>query len=484
MTARSGLAWMGLAQAAFFVLQFAGSVAVTRLLSPRELGVYAIASAIAGMLGVIQVSGLNRLIVREAVLSPALLATVQTVQGAAAILVSTIILLASLAARRLGEPGVVSCMTVLAAIPVIAAAGFLPAAMLERDGRFRAIALASMAQVLASVIVTVGLASAGASYLSVAYGALAGTAVRTAGHVIAGRHHICLRAGLQDWRRIVRYAWEMLAIAGVGDLSNRAGDFIVGRLLGLGALGLFSRASQLNSLMRDNIQLVIDRVLFVTMARSIRRGGSLRTPYLSAVEMVTALLWPVYGGVGVLAGPLVRLVYGDRWLGAATPLALLCLASAVQASLTMAWEVFVLCHETGRQARFEAARAVLRAGCVAAGCSYGLAGAAAARVADALFCQALYRPHLERMTKTSLADYLRIYRRAAVPACAAIGPAALVMAANGWSPYTPLPWIGASILAGVAAWALCLWRIGHPVAAEVQRLMAGLLRPTRIYRPN
>ena len=42
---RQSLAWMMLSQGGLFLLQFGGSVAMARLLTPYEMGIYAVASA-------------------------------------------------------------------------------------------------------------------------------------------------------------------------------------------------------------------------------------------------------------------------------------------------------------------------------------------------------------------------------------------------------------------------------------------------------
>src|ERR1700746_1335783 len=56
---RQSLAWMMLSQGGLFLLQFGGSVAMARLLTPYEMGIYAVASAIVGILGAIRATGLN-----------------------------------------------------------------------------------------------------------------------------------------------------------------------------------------------------------------------------------------------------------------------------------------------------------------------------------------------------------------------------------------------------------------------------------------
>src|ERR1019366_1278350 len=145
---------------------------------------------------------------------------------------------------------------------------------------------------------------------------------------------------------------HMLAISGVNMVAYRMAELVMGRMLGLSALGLYSRASGLNSLLWDNIYFLIVRVVFVDFAEQRRRGGSLRYSYLRILQMMTALLWPAFAGLAVISGPLVVTLYGEQWVAAAVPFSLLCLSSIVAVSIAMIWEVFVVCQETGRQARF------------------------------------------------------------------------------------------------------------------------------------
>lgn len=473
MSVRRGLAWMTLSQGGFFILQFSGSVILARLLTPYEMGVYAVAAAITGVLGAVQAFGLTGFVVREHDLTPQLLASTFTVNAALAVLMAAAIAgLSTAGGQFLHEPGVRQVMRVLALLPLLGAFEFVPSTSLERRGQFKFIALVSLARVLSAAGVTVSLAFAGFSYMSIAYGNLAGAVVSLAGFNLIGRQHVSLRPGLTDWRRVAGFGLQMMAISGVNMVSSRAGEFLLGRLLGLSALGLFSRASNLNSLLWDNIHLVIGRVVFVDLA-GLRRGGiSLRESYLRTVEIVTALLWPAFAGFAVLAGPLILAVYGNRWVGAAMPLSMLCIAAIVLVSITMTWEIFVVCQETGRQARFETLRTGVGLLLFVGGCLISLTGAAAARIGEAVFSLFLYRPHLERMTDTTRSDFIPIYLRSALLTFVAIAPSALLMAEYGWSEHTPLAYVFATITTGVVAWLLVLWRMGHPLSAEMARLLA------------
>ncbi len=473
MSLRRSLAWMTLSQGGFFILQFGGSVILARLLTPYEMGVYAIAAAIIGVLTAVQDFGLAGFMVREHHLTPQLVAGTFTVNTILAVLLAAAVAGSSVfGATFLHEPRVQRVMLVLALLPLLGAFQFVPATQLERLGQFKAIALISLVRMVCSTGVTVALALTGFSTMSIAYGNLAGAVVTLAAYNLVGRRHVSLRLSLADWRRIGRHGSHMLAISGTNGVFNRAGEFLLGRLLGLDALGLYSRASGLSGLLWNNVHAVIGRVVFVELAETSRRGVSLRESYLRVVEIVTALLWPAFAGFAVLAGPLIRAVYGEKWLGAAWPLTMLSIASIVLVAITMTWEIFVLRHETGRQARFEVFRSVIGLVLFAAGCLVSLTGAAAARIAEALFSVVLYRPHLERMTSTTTWDFVPIYGRSLLLTVAAIGPAVLLMVVYGGSADTPIGHVLTAIAAGVAAWLAVLGLLDrHPLAAEIRRLV-------------
>lgn len=473
MSLRRGLAWMSLSQGGFFVMQFGGSVILARLLTPYEMGIYAVAAAITGVLTAIQTFGLAGFIVREHDLSPELLASTFTINSAIAVLLALAVAgLSIFGGWFLHEAGVQHVMLVLALLPLLGALEFVPSTSLERNGQFKAISLVSLARMVVSTSVTVGLAFAGLSYMSIAYGNLAGAAVSLVGFNLAGRQHVSLRVSLAEWRRITRFGLQMMAISGVNAISSRTAELLMGRLLGLSALGLYSRASSLNGLLWDNIHTVIGRVVFVDLAALRRNGTSLRVSYLRTVEMVTALLWPAFAGFAVLAGPLILTVYGPKWTGAAVPLSMLSVAAIVLVSITMTWEIFVVCQETGRQARFEFLRTGIGLVLFIGGCLVSLNAAAAVRIGEAVFAVTLYRPHLERMTQTTGRDFVPIYLRSALLTVVAILPALVLMATSAWSDRTPLVHVIMAVAAGVAAWLLALRMLDHPLHAEMVRLVS------------
>jgi hypothetical protein len=106
-----------------------------------------------------------------------------------------------------------------------------------------------------------------------------------------------------------------------------------------------------------------------------------------------------------------------------------------------------------------------------AGAMINLTTAAIGRIGEAIFSIALYRPHIERMTSTTLADFIPIYRRSAILTAAGCAPALALMLAYDWSPGTPFPLVIVAIAGGIAAWLAMIWQTGHALADEVIALL-------------
>ena len=463
---------MGLSQGGLFVIQFGTSVILARLLTPYEMGIFAIAVAIVGLLAIIRALGLPAYLVRTAEPGEDLLASIFTANAViATLLAASIAGFSILGAQVLGDPGVRRVLLVMAVVPLLGIFDFLPATMIERSGNFRIVALVNIARSLVANGVALALAFSGFSYMSLAYGQLASALVSIVVFNAIGWQHVRLRVGFADGRNIMRYAVQMVGISGVTIFAMRMSDLVLGRVLGLGALGLYSRASGLSGTLWDSVHMVATRIIFVDFANTKRQGLSLKPSYLKIIQIMTALLWPAFLGLAVIAGPVVQTLYGETWIAAAVPLSLLCLGAAVSVSIAMTWEVFNVSEETARQARIEFIRAGTGLVLFAGGCLVSITAAAAAKVLEALVAVALYRPHLDRMTGTSWSDILPLYGESALLTALAITPAAAVMALYGWSPTAPLPAIAVAASAGVVAWLGGLVAMRHPLYHELRALL-------------
>ncbi len=258
----------------------------------------------------------------------------------------------------------------------------------------------------------------------------------------------------------------MFAASVVGNIAGKLSDLLLGRLVGMSELGLYSRASGLNGLLWENFHLIIARIVFVDFSERRRRSMPLRESYLRIVAMITALLWPAFAGMAVLAGPVILNIYGPNWTDAAVLLSLLSLSALIMTSVTMAGEIYVVSGKTGLFFRYELKRTCIGLPLFALGCTGGLLWAAVSRIGDALAMVLLCKNDLHRMTRTRTSDFAPIYFQSGVLTIAACTPAALLMIVNDWSVYTPLSAIVVAVALGIAAWILGLWLLRHTLLIE------------------
>lgn len=482
MSVRRSLAWAFSGQFIAFIVTFAGSIAVARLLSPQEMGIYAIALAAQGVLAVFVTFGVSSYIVREPDLTPETLDTAFTINALLAAALSMLLIAVSFGTHwLLGDARAGRVMVVYAVCPLLGIATFRASAMLQREMQFKTITLIDVSSATLGTCATIAFAVLGKSYMSPAYGAVLSATAAMAAYGVVGRRYHGFRLRLDGWRPMTTFGLRMMSVSGVAMIGARLSDIVVGRMLGLTALGLYGRASNLSNLIFNNIYGTATRIVFVQLAAEFRETGELRKGFVRGLQMITAFMWPLLAGIGVLARPMIYILYGEQWLPAALPLSILMAAQFLALGFGMNWELFVLRDETARQTRYEISRSVAALATVSIGSLFSVAGAALGRVADSLIGLVLYYPHVRRLAGTDPGEIPAIYRNSAMLTVVAVLPSLAIMLVYDWSARTPILPLAGAVASGVALWSVAIFATDHPLRAEIELLadkfLQGRLRP-------
>jgi O-antigen/teichoic acid export membrane protein len=467
---RKAFFWSFSAQLVSFVVMFIGSLIVARLLSPREMGVYAVSLATIGVLQIIAAFGVGNFVIRATELDARMLDTAFTVNAVLGVsLAVTIFALSYAGGAFLGEPAVAQVMRLLALSPLISIFDFRPSSMLQREMQFKRVSAVSTAQAVTSSGVTILAALQGASYFSPAIGGLAAALVAAIGYSILGRQHVAIRFCMVGWKPMAAFGFRMMSIGGISNVASRLSDIVLGHLLGLAALGLFGRASNLSNLIFQNIYGTATRVIFAKMSKDYRETGQLRDTYLKGIRYIAALMGPLLIGLAVLAKPAIQLMYGARWQGAAVPLSCLMVAQFITLRFAMNWELFVIKDELRVQTRIEITRSVFSLLSRTVGSLFSVAAAAGAAIVDALFSVALYGTQINRMIDVEERVLMRVSIEAVVLTAAAVAPAFALMVTFDWNEHTPLLLVFGSVGLGIALWLVTMTWQKHPLLEELRR---------------
>lgn len=474
MSLGRSISWSVGCQLLSFVVGFGSSLVTARLLSPFEMGLNAIAVAAMGIVQIVATFGISAYVIRDQDLQDHTVDLAFTVNAVLSTLLAAILLVLSpFSAALLGDARAGEVLRLLALTPLLNILGFRAATMLQREMRFKAYGVIMTAQVVVNSCVTIALAWNGWSYLSSSVAGIAATACAVTLMNMAAPHHFALRLRFTGWRKIARFGLEVMSVGGVAVLAARLCEIILGRLFGIAALGVYSRASIIYNLMYDNLYGAATRVIFSSLSQHYRETGLLREPFLRAFETILAIMWPIQLGLAIVAPPAILFLYGPQWTAAAAPLSLLMVAQMIVLSFGMNWELFVIRGETHVQSRLEIRRAIIGVAAFSAGASFGLAGAAAGRVVEALFGNYLYRGHVDRLAELRPGEVRHLLARSATLAVVAASPSAILMLWFSWSLHTPFLAVLGAVVVGILLWIGALGLLRHPLFAAAHGLMVG-----------
>ena len=311
---RRSIAFSAVERYGAYAIGLAGMAGAARLLTPRDFGVFALASILVVLVDVLRDFGTGSYLVQLRELSR------DAVRGSV-----TVMLFISL-----------GCTLLLAAAALPAAAFFdepetrrryadhcrgqpdqpsrhPSAAMLRRDMAFDTLAVISLLATAVQVSVLLSLAWQGFGAASLAWGSLAAGLARAAACNLARPVPWAFRPTLSGWRPALAFGGWSSATAFVNVLHNNAAQLLLGRLLGVVPVGLYDRALTICLLPDRLVVSALHPVLLPALAEHVRRGGTVVEPYLLGLRHMAAVQWPALVCLILLADPLVMLLLGPQW---------------------------------------------------------------------------------------------------------------------------------------------------------------------------
>ncbi|NQX28593.1 oligosaccharide flippase family protein [Microbacteriaceae bacterium VKM Ac-2854] len=379
---RRGLAWSALNTVALRLGSLALGILLARLLTPEQFGVYAVALSVQAVLMTLADLGLSADLVRSDDVqrrSPTV-ASLGLVTGA--VLAIGMAATAAPIAQLLGSPDSAPVLALLAITLLLAGAGVVPYALLQRRFDQRRLFFVGLADFVLSTVVTLALIAAGWGVLSLAVGRVVAASVALVlQFAFAG---VRPRYGLD--RALVPSVLRFgvpVAVANLLSWAVLGSDKIVVALLADPvALGFYVLAFNISTWPMTAVGQVVRSIALPAFSRI--RGGAAE----SALAPVVGLTWTLGLPLGILlatlATPLVRFVYGDAWLPAAPALAALGLLGAIRVVFDLFASALLAAGAAGPVARVQLAWLLgLLALLVPATALWGFLGAAWAHVATA-----------------------------------------------------------------------------------------------------
>jgi O-antigen/teichoic acid export membrane protein len=338
--ARGGL-WLGVGQTLGSVGSWVSTLVLARLLAPESFGIVGMAMVVIGFVSTIGDLGLGAALIQRKHIDDGHKDSAFWLSfGMGALIFAACAAASPLLALIYREPRV-SGVVVLAACTLLLSPLFSThVTLLRRDLRFSTVAKVEALRSLVSGAACVVAALGGLGYWAIPLGPLAGQLVAIPIYWAAEKFRPGFRGSLRHARELFRFSLFVAGGGAINYLSANVDYLVVGRALGPSALGVYTLAYQIITLPLVQISSLFNQVMYPVFSAAqddLEQSGK---AYLDISRSLALIGFPILGWIAVVAPDLLFVIYGEKWLGAVTPLRILCVAGAVKSVGTFVGTVY------------------------------------------------------------------------------------------------------------------------------------------------
>lgn len=462
------------------LIHFVGTMAIARLLTPDEIGVFAVAAAIVAVSQILRDFGVGSYLIQSKQLDAP---HIRSALGVGLLIGCGLALLLCLLAKPIADfyrqPGVATVLYILSVSFVLMPVQAVGLALLRRNLQFGTLFWFENVSSAAWAATAIAMAAFGFGYRSLAWSSLAQGLTMLVLFLAIRRELVLHRPSLARWRDVAGFGSQITIANVITQLGQLAPALAMGRLLGFGAVAFYNRANSVTRMFRDTCERGARSIALPAFAQQRRDGTFDKQAYLHATTLITGISWPFFCGLALTAYPLVRILFGDQWDAAVPALRLLAVSNLITALFVLSGEALIATGAVScvlrRALIIQSFRIILVVGCAL----YSLYAVAAAQIVVNVLAVAVNLHYLNRVIGLNFGDLVRTSRPSAgVTAFSIIGPGlvALVWPAAPGFLWPPLL---LAVATGGIGWIGGVWAFGHPIREEI----VILIRKTRSLVP-
>jgi O-antigen/teichoic acid export membrane protein len=317
----SGMFWLLSGSGVQALLRIAVIVVMARLLTPADVGLVAGALVLIDFVEVFSDLGIGLVIVQRHDLQERHIRTGFTLSALLGLAFGAGLWIAApFAAQLLRMEGLATVLRVMALVFPVDSLALVASALLQRDLQFRTLARVSVAAyVVGYGIVGIALALAGAGVWALVGAYLAQTLFVSITLLFVRPHAKRL---LFDWQTLkeMTYMGAGFSAAQICNYVALKGDnAVVGRWLGAGALGVYTRAYGLMTMSVTIFGSAFDRVMFASLAKMQHERKRLALAFRRGVALITLVILPLSAAMFILAPEVIQVLLGPKWVEVVVP---------------------------------------------------------------------------------------------------------------------------------------------------------------------
>lgn len=447
-----GIFWSAIQRTGGQAIALVAFILLSRLLEPSAFGVLALANVYLLVVLLFVEQGVSQAIVQRNEISPDHLNVAFSLTMAIAVVLMVVtVAVAGLVASLFHEPLLAPVLRWLSPTLLFSGLRATQTAILQRQFRFRELAVRSTVAESLGGAVGIAMALAGMGVWSLVGQAVArGLAgVIVLWRVSDWRPH--LKFGVRPVREIARFGLPVLGDRLVWLVQGKADDLVIGLALGATALGYYSvgyrMLTYVTMLLSGTIQAVALPVLSVLQ----KDLGRFRSTFLTMLHYLALGAFPVFVGIAYVSPDVVPILFGPQWSPSVPVMQVLALAGAAKILPLATASALVARGHPGLQLRLNLVTTLLAVAGFVVVVGRGIVAVASIHLVIALLVIPLHAGLLRSVFDIRVGAYFKAIRTAALGVIL-MGVVLVPLTVARATPPPSLLWLAIVVVVGAATY--------------------------------
>ena len=326
--AHKSLLWSGVQQFVTFGIQFGLGIVLARLLNPYDYGLIAMQGIFFAISNAFVDFGLEGALIQKKDCNKTDLNTAFLFSLTMALSMYVLLFLAApIIAEFYHAPILGKMLRFSALVFFFNSVGLAPKALLQRQLRFKELALASTSITLLSGLVALCMAYHGYAYWSLIGQSLLSAALMMCACALYARWLPSWHYSMESFRHLVSFGLPMLFTSLVNAVYTNLYSLVVGRFYTPRQLGLYERANNYSSYVSYSLSDLSMRALYPLLSRVQDDMAQLKESALRILHASAFIVVPLNVFLMIKAKDLIQIVLTEKWLEMAPLMQVMCISS-------------------------------------------------------------------------------------------------------------------------------------------------------------
>lgn len=325
----SGAKWTTLSTIVTTVVALLRLSILTRILDKADFGIVAILTFIVGLTQTFSDMGFSSAIMHRRDMDRASFSSLYWMQLSVFCVFYLIIALCSpLVASFYREPRLTYLLPLILLELIFVGIGRFYETLLQKNFQFKTIAVRNIVLSLLSLVLAVILALNGWGVYSLIYSTLFQVGCLNIYNFIVGQKQIKLQFTLSVAKSasLMKIGFYQTGTNIIDYFASKLDVFLMGRFLGMEALGVYSLAKELLVKAYSIINGIGNKVLLPIYSKMQDSTEELARIYLKSINLLTFISFPIIMAIGVFSTPIIDIFYGNKYEEAASLVPILALS--------------------------------------------------------------------------------------------------------------------------------------------------------------